>query len=329
MYMLVAEYVPVLFNLDVFAAVKQVKQDNGLERGSLREARYLKQIKWRRDAQRTTHMVMGFTNHKQVNLAIRNGLIIEGKRVTFRKYRADPNRCLKCQKIGAAHRASDCKATHNVCGRCAAAHKTKECTATDVVQFKCVNCDAEGHTATDRNCPHFINKLRSLHARFPDYRYRYYPTHEPDTWEMEDYGLGIYEGQQSAAAPHGEANTQQMYRYSAANPGNRPPANSRDRQQTCRGFVPGARDNGWAGMPPHTRTNETHSLVAPAPTLRQATLDKTMAPPLSTASKEGRNDAMRATGEADEGRDRVTEVVRTEKGAEAPHSDATRPLTNV
>jgi hypothetical protein len=187
--MLVAEYVPTSFDPDLYSAFGQVEKDNGLRKGALREARYIKQKKHRRDGQRSAHMIMGFTDTEQANLAIRNGLVIESKHISLRRHRTDPQRCLKCQKIGVAHRAAECKSIHDTCGRCAGLHRTDTCTVDNPEEFQCVNCKVSGHASVDRNCPVFMGKMRISHAKFPDYQYRYFPTEDPQSWEIEDYGI--------------------------------------------------------------------------------------------------------------------------------------------
>jgi hypothetical protein len=37
--------------------------------------------------------------------------------------------------------------------------------------------------------------MRATHARFPDYQYRFFPTHDPNTWEKDEQeGAGTTEG---------------------------------------------------------------------------------------------------------------------------------------
>jgi hypothetical protein len=42
---------------------------------------------------------------EQANKAIRNGLVIEGKKVPVRRHKMDPKRCMKCQGVGVNHNA--------------------------------------------------------------------------------------------------------------------------------------------------------------------------------------------------------------------------------
>jgi hypothetical protein len=158
--MLVAEYVPITFNPDIFVAFTQVERENGLERGAIREARYIKQVHRRKEFQRSAHMIFGFTDASQANVAIRKGLIVEGKHVNLRRHRINPHRCLKCQQVRVAHRVAECKAIHDTCRRCAGAHKTDTCQVEDQSVFRCVNCKTVGHASVDRGCPFFLSKMR-------------------------------------------------------------------------------------------------------------------------------------------------------------------------
>ena len=67
-------------------------------------------------------MFMGFMDTEQANQVICRGLIIEGKKVNFRRHRIDLQRCLKCQTIGAQHQAAECKMKQDICGHCAELH---------------------------------------------------------------------------------------------------------------------------------------------------------------------------------------------------------------
>jgi len=135
---------------------------------------------------------MGIVDPDQANLAIREGLTIEGKHVPVRQQKSDPKRCWKCQQIGAKHFSGNCKAEHDTCARCAGPHRTIVCTITDCAAYQCVNCKGMGHGAADRNCPVFTAKFNKLRVRPNDVQYRFFPTQDPSTWEQEvDSSAGI------------------------------------------------------------------------------------------------------------------------------------------
>jgi hypothetical protein len=155
MCMVIAEYVPISFDPGLFTALGQVERDSGLKKGALREARYLKDVKKRGDNQRVAHMMLGIIDPDQANIAIRQGLVIEGKSVSVRRNRRDPTRCWKCQQIGVAHWAADCKSIHDTCARCTGMHITKECQVVEKSNYHCANCKTKGHGAADSNAQCF------------------------------------------------------------------------------------------------------------------------------------------------------------------------------
>jgi hypothetical protein len=274
--MLVAEYVPITFEPDEMTAVEQVEVDSGLPRGTIKEARYIKNKLRRRDGQRTAHMLIGFADPEQANVAIGKGLVMEGKHVSLRRHRVDPHRCLKCQQIGVTHRAAECKSIHDTCGRCGAVHKTADCKVEDPAAFRCVNCKVTGHASVDRNCPVFLSKMKVTHARFPDYQYRFFPTHDPNTWEKEEYGLeGDWEAGQEAAGAPGPRKQDATHRRGAREQDMGAATNGH-------GLNTRPRDNGWPD-PRRPRVNATAGPSRSAEStgaqrlntgsLRQATLD--------------------------------------------------------
>jgi hypothetical protein len=267
--MVVAEYVPVTFEPELYSAFGQVEKASGLEKGAIREARYIKQKHHRRDGQRSAHMLIGLTSTEQANIAIRNGLVMEGKHVAIRRHRIDPQRCLKCQKIGVAHRAAECKSIHDTCGRCAGMHRTNDCTIANPDEFKCVNCDMAGHASVDRSCPTFCKKMKVTHAKFPDYRYRYFPTKDPATWETENYEVeevrGAKDSEENAPATiqgySGHFEPQARERYGGQGRGIR---------------TNWQRDNGWSDMrSAPTRTGRGRGGSQSATGMHQGTLDTT------------------------------------------------------
>jgi hypothetical protein len=236
--MVIAEYVPVAFNPETKYALESVERDSGLAAGAIREARYLKKIERRAQGQRVAHVMVGLISPEQANIAIRKGLVIEGKKVAARRHRMDPKRCMKCQGIGVNHNAAACKSIHDVCARCAEMHRTDECLVSDFADFKCANCKTKGHGAADRDCPAFKEKARILHARMPNYAYRFFPTADPHTWEKEG------EWQDGAAqAPQEKPRDKQ---------GDRGEALVKRTQQTNRGTRP--TDNGWPQRTQQQRT---------------------------------------------------------------------------
>jgi hypothetical protein len=264
LYMVVAEYVPVSYSPEGYKANAAVELDSGLQRGTIREARYIKKVQFRAQGQRTAHVIMGITDPEQANRAIRDGLVIEGKRVMVRKHKIDPKRCMKCQAVGVNHQAADCKSIHDVCARCAGMHRTDACTVKDANQFKCANCKGQGHGAADRNCRIFREKLHMLHEKLSTYAYKFFPTSDPATWERTDGTTGG-EGQRSQ-----DAGWSQVRR-----------TESRRAEQSAGPQQPGPRTGaGWSGpqrqsqmQPPGTGGARGKNAEGSRPTSRQSRMN--------------------------------------------------------
>lgn len=74
--------------------------------------------------------------------------------------------CFRCAKFG--HIAKYCKEQHETCHKCGGAHEGKECP--EEAKLNCPNCRTKGlepreHTARDRNCPVYQQKLRQYRNR--------------------------------------------------------------------------------------------------------------------------------------------------------------------
>ncbi|KAJ7123708.1 hypothetical protein C8R44DRAFT_620911, partial [Mycena epipterygia] len=164
-----------------------IEDANGIERGQLTQARYIKPLERRHKGQRTAHTIFGFASREAANHAIRHRIFVDGKRVSAQKLLTEPIRCLKCQVIGTNHTAASCPSVHDVYARCGQMHRTGACMVSDA-ERACSNCRAakrsyHGHGAADRGCPVFVDKLQYALERNPEANYRYFPTDNPDTWE--------------------------------------------------------------------------------------------------------------------------------------------------
>ena len=64
------------------------------------------------------------------NQAMKEGMVIVGKRVWARQMQKEPRRCLKCQLLTAKHLAVDCN-QQVTCGTCSKDHRMVECSETE------------------------------------------------------------------------------------------------------------------------------------------------------------------------------------------------------
>lgn len=183
-YPIIADYIPLSFSPTNRAHLTDIENENKLEPEGILSARWIKPTHRRKQGQRTAHGILGFSQPKEANSAIRNGVVIAGKRVWARKLLQEPRRCLKCQQIGATHIAAECKQTHNTCGNCGEDHCTTECSITDPSDYACKNCKGKGHAAWDRHCPSFVRANATFNTKHPENKYRFYPiTQDPTIWE--------------------------------------------------------------------------------------------------------------------------------------------------
>ena len=183
-YPTVVEYIPLSFKPDDRNQLESVEKENSLEAEGILSARWIKPAYRRKKGQRTAHAIVGFSQPEGANSAIRNGIIIAGKRVWARKLLHEPRRCLKCQLLGVSHVAAECQQDHDTCGSCGQNHRTADCTVDNPTHYSCVNCKDTGHAAWDRHCPTFTKLSARYNAKHPENGYRFFPiSSDPTTWE--------------------------------------------------------------------------------------------------------------------------------------------------
>ncbi|KAJ3765872.1 hypothetical protein FB446DRAFT_603000, partial [Lentinula raphanica] len=176
-YETVVEFVPVSQDLGNDESLREVERVSSLKEGCIKRARWIKPIERRSSKQRVAHAIFSFDGPESANQAISNGVIIQGKSLEARRSLPEPQRCLKCQKLG--HFARECKREGDVCGRCAGRHSTGSCLSSEPF---CANCNTPGHGAADRSCPSFAGRTKALYGRRLDIRYRFFVTDAPETW---------------------------------------------------------------------------------------------------------------------------------------------------
>jgi hypothetical protein len=177
LYPLVLQFIPLHFDPNQDAEIRNIENTNGLPRGSIDHARWLKPTHRRSPTQICGHALVTFTGPEVANKALTDGLIICQKRVYAEKCKKEPTRCLKCQ--GWNHMSYACPQTFDTCGTCGDRHKTSTCvTATKV---RCTSCNTDSHASWDRNCPTFLAKCAEMDTRLTENAMPYFPTDEPWT----------------------------------------------------------------------------------------------------------------------------------------------------
>ncbi len=187
LYKLVVEGVPVGFEPHSTAGLRVLEEVNGLDRGSLTRAEWIKPPEKRYPGQRTAFLLLTVSGIEQANHALK-GLMIMGRRALVRRELVEPKRCAKCQGYE-GHFAKECPSQADVCATCAGAHPTAQCDVKDPALYRCASCGVPGHAAWDRNCPTLRLKVRAHSARRADSGFRFFVTNNPETWVTEEEEL--------------------------------------------------------------------------------------------------------------------------------------------
>ncbi|KAH7902771.1 hypothetical protein BJ138DRAFT_1108252 [Hygrophoropsis aurantiaca] len=167
---IVVEYIPTSFDTDSQASLEEAARKSGLEPGDIAKARWIKPLHRRAPNQRTAHAIVLLTSKTAANTAIRQGLVMGGR--------------------------------NDTCGTCAEEHRTSECDNEDITKRYCVNCQAGGHTAWDRECPEFVKQQQKITARSQEAKYRYFLTEDPASWGLiPDVGDRWAQGPQIGTLP--------------------------------------------------------------------------------------------------------------------------------
>src|SRR5882672_12307634 len=119
------------------------------------------------------HLMDHFKTLESANQAIRDGLIIAGKRVWGRRMKKEPKRCLKCQILNTSHFAAGCRG-QETCGMCGEEHCTAECMEDNQERYSCANCKVMGHASWDHTCPKFMQVARKVEERDLESMYKFF-----------------------------------------------------------------------------------------------------------------------------------------------------------
>ena len=183
LFQVILHFVPIQFDPENPAQLREYEAFNGLEPHSVQKAEWIKAPKDRHYTQRVATLRVFHRDAKSANKILDKGASILTKRVTPKKPKKEPIRCLNCQKYG--HERRNCHAASPSCARCAGSHATDAC-PTDNFTPKCVNCSGH-HTSFNRDCPTFWDKCLFIDRRCPENKLVFYPTDEPWTWVTFDH----------------------------------------------------------------------------------------------------------------------------------------------
>ncbi|KAI0054301.1 hypothetical protein BV25DRAFT_1767095, partial [Artomyces pyxidatus] len=173
-YSVLVPFVPLTFQPDNMAALREIEERNRLPTGSVTRARWVKPLERRDPGQICGHAIMTTGSAEAANQIIRDGITVREKKVYPEKVKREPLRCLKCHRWG--HRAADCHAITDTCGTCGQPHRTSHCSSYRT--HYCVSCNSSDHSSWDRACPEFQKRCDQFNDRYPENNMRYFPTEE-------------------------------------------------------------------------------------------------------------------------------------------------------
>ena len=131
----IVEYVPTTYSPGLSSEHRKIKGDSNLPNQSILATRWIKPIKRRTEGQRTAHIITKFNSTLEANKAIRDRIVIAGKRTWARKLNKEPRRCLKCQRLDVRHLAAMCTGTE-ACSTCGGEHRSS---GTHGVEMTCAD----------------------------------------------------------------------------------------------------------------------------------------------------------------------------------------------
>ncbi|THU99817.1 hypothetical protein K435DRAFT_794634 [Dendrothele bispora CBS 962.96] len=95
-YETVLPFVPLTTDLHNQQSLREIEVNNGLEKGSIASARWIKPASQRKVGQQVAHAILSFKTRMAANFAIRQHLFIKGKEIYLYKETTEALRCMKC-----------------------------------------------------------------------------------------------------------------------------------------------------------------------------------------------------------------------------------------
>ena len=179
----IVEYVPISYFPEYPSEHRKIESDSQLLHQSIITTRWIKLIERRTQGQRSAHLIAKFKSTEAANKAIRDGIVIAGKRTRARKLNKEPRRCLKCQRLNVQHLAATCTGTET-CSTCGGKHRSTDCIERSSGKGYCISCKSNDHASWNRLCPKFIEATERIKRENPESTYKFFPDANPWTWEQ-------------------------------------------------------------------------------------------------------------------------------------------------
>ena len=178
-YHVVAQFISLNFQPDMVADIVEVEETNGMDKGDIIRARWIKPIARRVPHQTCRHPIFTFQTPQAANEVLVNGMFVQQKKIYAEKCKREPLCCLRCHRWG--HMVHDCSASGDTCGMCM--HRTDTCT--NMARPHCVSCGRAGHASWARSFPMFQCKCSKIDEWLEDNKLPYFPTDEAWTQVRE------------------------------------------------------------------------------------------------------------------------------------------------
>ena len=180
LYNVLAYNASMALDLDNMDHMKEIAEANDISENGLTSMRWVKPAHHcDRADQRSTHLILTFSNVDNANRTISTGLHICQKCLRVAKPKKEPLCCMKCHNWN--HVAWECIAPTDTCGTCGGNdHWMKDCNNKE--KRHCISCNTDDHASWSRTCPTFLKKCNELDRCMPENNLPFYPASEPWTW---------------------------------------------------------------------------------------------------------------------------------------------------
>jgi hypothetical protein len=174
MHPIMVPKIPLTFNPNDPAHLREVKEVNRLSPKSIKKARWIKPEYRHTPEQSCTHTIFTISSVTDTNRLLKDGIYVCNACTFPKKLKYEPKQCMKCCKWG--HYTAECRAQTDTCSMCCGHHKTNNCKADN--KKHCVSCRSDTHTSWDCRCPEFLQKCDEYSKYHLENNLIYFPTDE-------------------------------------------------------------------------------------------------------------------------------------------------------